>query len=188
MGHGRLVHGPGAGLQRIALDPGKAGLGHLLGLRHGRLRAVEQGAPGVDPDLVASSASQDGVDGHPPGLAGDIVERDVDGRDGGAEGGPALPGKPVLDVLGQPDHAQRILSDQQRLPLVQGGLHRRHQPLPAALAPAHDAGIGGDLQEKPGLGRARNEFSRAGITNFLTGRDRKFVGLDPGDLHGAFTS
>ena len=154
VGHGGLVHGPGPGLQGIALDPGKAGLGHPLGLLDSRLGAVEQGAPGVNPDLVASSASQDGMDGHPPGLARDIVQCDVDGRDGRAEGGPALPGEPVLDILRQPDHAQRVLSDQQRLPLVQGGLHRRHQPLPAAFTPAHNAGIGGDLQEQPGLGRA----------------------------------
>ena len=129
----------------------------------------------VEADTVTHLAAQQVPDRRVQGLALQVPERQLDAGDGAradhARHAVALRGGEQL--LPDPLDQERVLTDDQRLQVLDRGLH---DPRPApALADAVQPGVGMDLHEQPvapagPLGRAAVNQERADI----------------GDAHGEF--
>ncbi len=132
--------------------------------------------------LVHESA-QEGVDGHPQGLALEVPERDVDARDD-RHGGPgaAPPLARFVHPVPQGGRLEGVLADQMREVVV----HQRRHGFGGEVADDHLAQAGDPgVRLDPDEGAALVPAARFGP--LLVHRrpvSREQVGRDAGDLHG----
>ena len=117
------LHRAEAALQRGIELP--ADLGHELFDGAAMREAGKDGA--IGPQFVAPRAAQQLVGRNAVLLAGQVVERDVDGGDGvDAEPAPARPECPVIELLPQAGRFQRIGADQDLADIAAPQMRGRH--------------------------------------------------------------
>ena len=99
-------------------------------------------------DEVALLAAEQLVDRHAERLALDVVQRDVDGRDGGRQHAAALEVVAAVHLLPERADGHRVRADQELPEVLDGADDRLLAPGEAGLAPAVDALVGLDLDDE----------------------------------------
>ena len=117
-------------------------------------------------DVVALLAAEELIDGHAERLALDVIQGNVDRRDGGRHHPAALEVVRAVHLLPERADVHRVPADQELAEVADGALDRQLARGQAGLAPAVDALVGLDLDDE------------------LIAADQGGIGLDVPYLHG----
>ena len=144
---------PPAGAERIEFERRVSARGDHLGLRREALRRARAAIPavGVRAQFFVALTAPEIVDRLIAGLADDVPERDFDSRHGAHMHLRAVGVHIADEALRDGLHLEGVHADDQRLQLVDGGLHGPGEVIRRAFAHAVDAFVGGHLGEQPVL-------------------------------------
>ena len=169
----------------VQLDVPEAALDHLGADAADRLgRDVTQQA-GVSAHLRPARAAEQVAERQAGALAGDVPQRDVDGRmriDHGSVAAEDVEGLRRLAV--QSIDVGRVLADEPRAHIgLERRLGRRDDGVAEALAPAGDAGVGLNLHQQVVHGR-KAQAGEVLLRRPHVEGNAHVVGVDRRDLHG----
>src|SRR5579859_1090391 len=113
-----------------------------------QLRAHRGGRGRETGDEVAVFAAQQLIHRYAERFTGDVVQRDVDGRDGAGQDSAALEVLATIHLLPQCPTAHRVFAQQELAVVSDRAHHRQLAPGHARLPPADQPGVGLDLHDE----------------------------------------